>query len=581
MRARPTSSKRSCSSSTPPPRKRRKELPAEPDETTEYARRVVAGEFVVCEHVRRACQRHLDDLSHGHKRGLHFDAAAAQAMFAFIALLRHSKGRWAGQSFTLELWQKFIIGSLFGWKRADGTRRFRVGHVEVARKNGKTTIAAAVGLALVTVDGEQGAEVYNVATTRPQARLTHTESIMMVKRSTALASRVQIFKDSIVSPATNGRYMPLAADSGTLDGLNVSGAIADEVHAWRDRLLWDVIETACGARTQPLTLITTTAGYDKNGIWWERRKLAINVLDETVEDDSLFAYIATLDKDDDWTDERVWIKGNPNLGVTISIDDLRKECAAAKATPGKQPSFRRLRLNQPTEAAAVWFDLLRWDACEQDFGVEDLIGRECYIGLDLSSSKDLTAAVYWFPPDGEGEPHYVLARFWLPAEDLYERGLADSINYAQLADQGFLETIDGRVIDYQYVEKAILEDAQRFRVKEVVVDRYLAIQTAKRLMDEGLEVVGFGQGFLSMAPASKEFERILEGGVLRHNGHPLLRWCVGNVAAQQDAAGNRKPSKDKSNGRIDGVVAMFMAVGRATVSEGGDSCYEDGESLAL
>lgn len=549
-------------------------MPTTPaDPVADYARAVAAGRLVAGEAVRLACARHLEDLERGARRGLHYDARAAGVAVDFFRLLTHSKGVWAGQRFTLQPWQQFIIGSLFGWKRADGTRRFRTGHVEVARKNGKTTLAAGVGLYLFLLDGEPGAEVYTAATKKEQAKLSHEEAKRMVRASPHLARRVTVFRDNLSFPATNSKFEPLAADSDSLDGLNVSGAILDELHAWRRRDLWDVLETATGARRQPLTLVTTTAGYDRHSIWWERRELALKVLRGLVPDDSLFAYIATPDEGDDWADENCWIKANPSLGVTVRLEELREACQQAKDVPGKQPAFRRLRLDQPTEAAALWLDLAAWDRCAAAVDEQALAGRPCWGGLDLSATTDTSALCWLFPPEAEGEPCRLLLRYWLPGDDLHERCRRDGVPYDQWARAGLIELTPGNVIDYDAIERRVLADAERFQVRELAFDRYLANQLTLRLQDRGLKVVGFGQGFASMAAPARELEGLVTAGRLAHGGHPVLRWQAGCAAVRCDPAGNRKPDKASSTARIDGLVAALMALGRSLVADRSETVY--------
>lgn len=537
------------------------------DPVTAYARDVVAGRVVAGKPVRQACERHLRDLKEGPARGLRWDPAAAQVVFDFFRLLQHSKGRWAGRPFELQPWQQFVVGSLFGWKRADGTRRFRTGHVEVARKNGKSTLAAGVGLALFLLDGEPGAEVYTAATKRDQAKITHEESKRMVKASPSIRKRVSVFKDNLSVPATNSKYEPLTSEGDSLDGLNVSGAIMDELHAWKLRLLWDVLETATGARDQPLFLITTTAGFDKHSIWWERRELALKVLDGIFDDDSLFAYIATLDEGDDWTDERVWAKGNPGLGVTVKVEELREKCEQARQVPGKQNAFRRLRLNVPTEVSQRWIDMELWDACAGRVDEEELAGRECWAGLDLGRVSDLSALALLFPPDADDPYWYLLLRFWCPEDDVKERSRQDRVPYDLWVSQGLIRTTPGNTTDYGFVQRDVVADAGRFRIREIAFDRTFAGEIIQGLQDEGLDMVAFGQGFLSMAAPTAEFERLLKAAVLRHGGNPVLRWMASNVAVRQDPAGNLKPDKEKSAEKIDGIVAAIMAVGRAVLRE--------------
>lgn len=530
------------------------------DATTSYAEQVTRGKLVTGQWVRLACQRHLADLKHGHKRGLRWDVNGAAAVIEFFKLLRHSKGPMARKPFDLQPWQQFFVGSIYGWKRADGRRRFREAQLEVARKNGKTTLASGIGLAELVLTGESGAEVYTVATKRDQARLTHRQSVRMVQSSPALKKHIQIFKDALTHDRSGSTYIPLSADGHTHDGLNPSAAVMDEIHAWRDRLLYDVIETGMDARAQPLILITTTAGHNRHSIWWERRELATKVLRGEVQDDSLFAYIATLDDGDEWTDPNVWVKGNPNLGVTIQVDDFAARVRQAQATPGKQNSFKRLRLNVPTDSATLWIARERWDACGGLTDVSMLEGRMCYTGVDLSTVRDLTAAVHVFPSEDPREPVCMIPRFWLPEEDLEERSDIDGVPYEQWAADGHIRLIPGRIIDNDVLLEDLLADAAELEIAGFLFDPWGAVQLMKKLEAEGHTVIPFRQGFKSYKAPVLLFESLVEQRRILHTGSPVLASCVANTAIEEDAAGNRKPSKRHSTGRIDGAVAAIMGL---------------------
>ena len=368
------------------------------DPTTAYARSVSEGVIPANRLLRLACERHLGDLARGAGRGLRFDLAAARHAIDFFGFLRHSKGEWAGEPFTLAPWQAFLVGSLFGWKRDDGLRRFRTAYCAVPRKNGKSTTSAGIGLYLLVADGEQGAEVYSAATTRDQARIVFDEAKRMVATSPALRRRVELLINNLHVAASASRFMPLSSDSSTMDGLNVHGAIIDELHAHKTRGVVDVLDTATGARRQPLLFEITTAGYDRHSICFEHHDYSIKVLDGVLQDDSWFAYIAAADEDDDWTDAKVWRKANPNFGISVKEDDLARKAEKAIALPGAQNAFRRLHLNQWTEQAERWIDMAAWDACDAPVDLERLRGRPCFGGLDLSTTTDVTALAWVFPP---------------------------------------------------------------------------------------------------------------------------------------------------------------------------------------
>ena len=531
---------------------------------TRYIKDILSGRIIVGQRVRQAVERHVRDLDTAKDRDLHFDPKAAMRVLQFFAFLHHSKGEWAGQRFELSGWQAFIIWVLFGWRRADGTRRFRTGYVEVARKNGKSTLAAGIALYLFAADREPGAEIYTAATKRDQARIVHGEAIRMVRSSPGLRRHVDIFKDNLSMVRTASKYEPLGADADTMDGLNVHGAVIDELHAHKNRNLWDVLETATGARRQPLIFAITTAGFDRHTVCWQQHDYGEKVLDGVIEDAAYFAFIASLDHEDDWTDRSVWIKANPNLGISVKPESLEEQCAKAESLPAAQNAFRRLRLNQWTEQVDRWIDVAVWDEGNHPVDVERLKGRRCFGGLDLSSTTDLSAFVLVFPPD-DGELWQVVCRFWMPADNVRKRVEQDRVPFDQWIREGYIEATDGNVIDYDVLKKRIQEDAEQYDILEVAFDRWNATQMVTQLTSDGLEMIPFGQGFASMAGPTRELEKLIVGRQIAHGGNPVMRWMVSNVAVKQDAAGNLKPDKAKSSERIDGVVATIMAVGRAMV----------------
>ena len=534
-----------------------------------YAHGVVAGDIPAGEWIRKACARHIEDMETGPERGLYFDENAGQHVIDFFGFLRHSKGKWANTVFELEPWQQFILWALFGWKRENGTRRFRVAYIEIPRKNGKSTLLAGIGLYLFFADGEQGAEVYTAATKRDQARITHGEATSMVKKSPALRRRIKIFRDNMHVLATASKFEPLGADSDTADGLNISGAVVDELHAHKSRGMWDVIDTATGAREQPLIAAITTAGYDKHTICYEQHEYSKKILDGIIEDDTHFAYIACVDDPEKWDEEIEWAKANPNLGVSVGIDDLRRKAKKAKEQPAALNAFKRLHLNIWTEAETLWLNLIKWDenATQTDF--DDLIGRKCYGGLDLSSTIDITAFVLLFPRDDGG--YDVLCFFWVPGESMIKREKKDRVPYPVWSDQGFIEKTDGDVVDYNAVRAKIIHLSELFDMQEIAYDRWNSSQIVSDLLDDGADMVPLGQGFASMSAPSKELEKLVIGGDFHHGGNPVLRWMASNTVVQTDAAENIKPAKNKSVEKIDGVVSAIMALAMAMSHEADDT----------
>jgi phage terminase large subunit-like protein len=510
------------------------------------------------------------------------ERAATVAVNFFERLLVHSKGEWAGLPFKLQDWQRdFIIRPLFGWKRADGTRRYRTAYIEIPRKNGKSTLCAGIALYLLFADGEPGAEVYSAAADREQAAIVFDEAKSMVTASRELSKRSAVYKRSIVSNGERSVYRVLSADAFTKHGLNAHGIIFDELHAQQNRELWDVLKTSTGARRQPLTVAITTAGYDRNSVCWEQHEYARQVMDGTIEDDTFFAYIAAADQEDDWQDPAVWAKANPGLGATVKEEYLQNEAKVAANTPAYQNTFRRLHLNQWTQQETRWLSIDAWDKCAQDVNVEALGGRTCYAALDLASTTDIAALALVFPDGETPECYDVLPFFWIPGDNILDRVRRDKVPYDAWVRQGLVIATEGNVIDYLAIMVKLDELARRFDIKEVAYDRWGATKLVQELQDGGLEVIPFGQGFASMSPPTKELLNLVLSGRLRHGGNPVLRWMANNMVVRQDPAGNVKPDKSKSTEKIDGLVALIMAVDRATRNDDSDSVYEERGLLTL
>lgn len=555
----------------------------------QYVEDVLAGSIPACKWVRLACARHVDDLAHGHQRGLWFDEQAAKVAIAFFGILRHWKGEWAGQPILLEPWQQFVVWSLFGWKREDGTRRFRTGYLEVARKNGKTTLAAGIGLYMMVMDGEAGAEVYTAATKRDQAKIAHEDAKQMVARSPRLKERIEILRDNLNAPGTSSKFEPLSADYNSLDGLNVHCAICDEVHAWSTGFLWGVLDTATGSRRQPLMLGITTAGFDQDSYCLELQDYAQKVLEGVVEDDSFFGIVYTLDEEDVaeqegvdapwWENEAVWIKANPNLGVSKKLEQMRRKAKQATEIASNWSQFVTKELNVWTQGELKWINLDAWRRCGAVSVLEEaLAGRKCYAGLDLSSNTDVTALVYVFPPVDVDEPYQVVSRFFIPGDNIYERVHRDRVPFDVWVRDGYVTATEGNVIDYEFILAQLAEDGERFDIKELAFDRWGATRIQTTLMERYGEewLVQFGQGFASMSAPSKELEKLILSHKLAHGNNPVLTWMASNVVIRNDPAGNIKPDKGKSRERIDGIVALVMALSRAIVQgEAKPSVYRE------
>lgn len=553
-----------------------------------YIDNVIAGRQVACKWVRLACERHRRDLLTAHERGLHFDPAAAQYMLNFARFTRHSKGEWARQPVTLEPWQQAKFWMLFGWKRADGTRRFRTCYDEEARKNGKSTTAAIVGLYMLDADGEEGAEVYAAATKRAQAKQIFDEAWRMVRASPSLKKRLVTHRDNIHIRDSASKFEPLGRDADTMDGLNVYCALVDEIHAHRTDEVWGVLETGTGSRRQPLMFGITTAGFNQSSYCYQLRDYATKVLDGVIEDDSFFAIIYTLDAEDleqpdGWLNEDVWIKANPNLHVSVKLDDLRALAVKARAMPSAKGHFLTKRLNIWTNAGVQWIPAEVWAACSLAVDEEELIGRTCYGGLDLSSTLDLSAFVLVFPPTADDPLFRVAPRFWVPETAMRERSASQRVPYLQWVADGHINMVPGDVLDYEYIYEQIDADRERFDVKEIGFDRWGASQVYVRMAGVGQEMVQIGQGFASMSAPMKQLETLLRAKKIAVGQNPVLRWNAHNLVAATDAADNVKPDKKRSTEKIDGMVALIMGLARATLHdpEAGGSVYDDRGVLAL
>jgi phage terminase large subunit-like protein len=552
------------------PRKQRDAEPApgEADEVTAWARAVIAKEIVACRYVRLACKRHLNDLRYGRKRGLIWNARAAQHRIGFYRrFLRHSKGEWARRAVELSGWQKFVIGSVFGWKRTDGTRRFRYVYEEVPRKNGKSTLLAGVGLDMLLCDDELGAEIYAAATKRDQARIIFDEAKRMVSASPELQRYVNRFKLNLSVDRTGSKFEPLSSDERTLDGLNPHCVLIDELHRHRTRALLDVMDTAVGARRQPLIWIITTAGDDApESVYAAENDYAVKVLEGTLHDDNVFAFISTIDKDDRWDDPKAWAKANPNLGISVKLDDLERQAQKAAKSPSALVAFKRLRLNVRTSDSERAIDMALWAKNSRGrFDPDKLERRRCWGGLDLSSKIDITAFVKLFEPD-EDNVMRVAARFWMPADTINERADRDRMPYRRWVDEGWIEATTGNVIDHKEIKSAIVQDAKAFELESVAFDPWNATQLAVELNEAGVEALDFVQGIRTYTAPTKELLALLAGRKLDHGNNPVLAVMASNMKVQHDKNLNCMPHKAKSIGRIDGMTALIMAIGRCTAA---------------
>ena len=493
-----------------------------------YAEQVRSGAILVCEYVRLAVERYYADLDRALDEGRYFDKKAAMRAIHFIEKLKHTKGEWAGQRFRLEPWQQFVLWNIFGWKNADGTRRFRYAYIEIARKNGKTALSAGIGLYMLFADGESRPEVYSAATVKDQAKICFSDAVEIVK-ATDLKNYLTPYRNSIVYELKGGTMKPLSSDYGTHDGLNPSCGIIDEFHAHKDSGMFDVIKSAFGARRQPLMFVITTAGFNKSGACYAYRENVIKVLRGVNEDDSLFGIIYTLDDKSEWDDPKMWIKANPNLGVSLSADYLADQVKDAKNRPEAVRNVMTKNVDLWVDAERTWILDDAWQKCIGTTAPADLKGCACWGGLDLSNVSDITAYVLLFH---ENDRFQLLPHFWIPEEKMREKIRKENINYDKWVAEGYVTVTPGNVIDYDFVKADILRIVADYDLRTSAYDRWNSSQTIIDLQNEGMECNPFGQGYGSMSAPTKEFEKLVLTGKIEHFGNPVLRWMLASDACQ-------------------------------------------------
>ena len=517
-----------------------------------------------------------------------YDKSAADYAVAFIENLCHTKGTWAGKPFELIDWQEQIIRDLFGTLKPNGYRQFNTAYIEIPKKQGKSELAAAVALLLTCGDGEERAEVYGCAADRQQAAIVFDVAADMVRMCPALSKRVKILASQkrLIYTPTNSFYQVLSAEAYSKHGFNIHGVVFDELHTQPNRKLFDVMTKGSGdARMQPLYFLITTAGTDTHSICYETHQKAKDIIEGRKIDPTFYPVIYGADESDDWTDPKVWKKANPSLDITVGIDKVKAACDSAKQNPGEENAFRQLRLNQWVKQAVRWMPMEKWDKCAFAVDEDELEGRVCYGGLDLSSTTDITAFVLVFPPslggaasvprlgDGfatsccppldEEDKYIILPYFWIPEDNLTLRVNRDHVPYDVWERQGYLQTTEGNVVHYGFIEQFIEKLGERFNIREIAFDRWGAVQMVQNLESMGFTVVPFGQGFKDMSPPTKELMKLVLEQKIAHGGHPVLRWNMDNIYIRTDPAGNIKADKEKSTEKIDGAVATIMALDRA------------------
>lgn len=559
----------------------------------QYARDVVDGRILACRWTIAACQRQLDDLAKQQTPGFpyRYDAGRGARVCLMVELMPHIKGRWATKTIRLEPWQIFIYMTVFSWVFAtaasadvamaakDGLRRFRTVYIEVPRKNTKSTMTAPVGLYMLAADGEDGAECYAAATTRDQARIVFDVGKAMAKRTPAFCERfgVDVLTHAIVVEDAEAVFKALSSEDNSLDGLNPHFACIDELHAHKTRGVWDVLETALGARSQPLLWAITTAGTNRAGICYEQRTYLTKILTagDPTEDDSYFGIIYTIDDNDDWTDPRIWAKANPNYGVSVFPDDIARLCRKAQEMPSAQPNFLTKRLNVWVNADSPWMDMRRWEACgDARLRVEQFAGEECFESFDLASNIDIAANIRLFrklvpeqnKKTGETEEHthyYAFGRFYLP-EDVVEE--ADNSQYQGWARSGRLILTDGNIIDQNAIQDDLRLDKDQVQIVAAAYDPFQATKFATELLAEGFPMVEVGATVKNFSAPMKEIEALVKAGRFHHDGDPVLTWMISNVVAHVDKKDNVFPNKQTAKNKIDGAVALIMAMNVAMLA---------------
>lgn len=552
----------------------------------QYAERVLTGEIVAGELVRLACQRFLNDLEHGPERGVYFSEDRAQHILDFYNFVPHVKGALAGKPIELMAWDIFILINLFGFVIPlidemtgeqmlddDGdsimVRRFRTAYNEVARKNAKSTLSSGIGLYMTGADGEGGAEVYSAATTRDQARIVFDDAKNMIKKAPRSLGRLfGHVKLNIHQERTASKFEPLSSDANNLDGLNIHCGIVDELHAHRTRDVWDVLETATGARLQSLLFAITTAGSNKEGICFEQRDYAIKVLRGVVDDDTYFAVIYTLDEDDDPFDEKNWPKANPGLGICKRWDDMRRLAKKAKEQVAARPNFFTKHLNIWVTAESAWMDMDRWDKCGDIAPDEELVKWPLWVGIDLANKIDICAAVKtWLAPNGHT---HTKSKFWIPEGRLETAPKHISELYRKWADAGYLDLTDGDVIDHGYIKAEVEAWVKGESLKEIAFDPWSATQFSLALAEEGLPLVEVAQTVKNLSESMKSVQADVYGSKIHHDGNPVMTWMMSNVTVKPDKNDNVFPNKSTPENKIDGPVALFTAKSRLLVNGGDD-----------
>ena len=550
----------------------------------QYAQAVVSKQILTCEWVQKACQRQLDDLVRFKRKSSIYQFnpelldrhgrpyRPADNLCSFIERLPHVKGPLAGQMIVLEPWQVFILSTVFGWVKSDGKRRFRRSYIEVPRGNAKSTLSSAVGLYMLAADREGGAEVYSLATTRDQARIVFGDAQTMARMSPGFRSRfsVNVGAHNMHVLQTGSKFEALSAEGSTLDGLNIHMGCIDELHAHKTRTVYDVVETGTGKRDNSLLWVITTAGSNRSGICYEVRSFVTKLLNGVFQDDTQFGIIYGLDEGDDWAAKDSLIKANPNWGISVREEILVPLQAKAMQLPSAVNNFKTKHLNEWVSADKSWMDMRAWDAgMSPDLELDQFLGQPCWVGLDLASKTDIAALVMLFQHPDTPDAFVVFGKYYLPEDTVQAAG---NSQYQGWSHTGLLSVTPGNVIDFSWIEADLLEIASKFSVEAVAFDPFQATQLSTRMLAEGLPMIEVRPTVLNFSEPMKTLEALVLQKKLVHDGDPVLAWMASNVVAHTDVKDNIYPRKERAENKIDGIVALIMALSRA---------IKPGESLVL
>lgn len=563
------------------------------DRATQYAMGVASGKIMAGPHVRNACKRHLRDLENAAERGFRYDGHEANESIAFFEeCLYLNGGQFDGKPFLLADWQSFIVGSIFGWKRVDGTRRFRVAYIEAGKGTGKSPMCAGIGIKGLVADGEARAEIYAAATHKDQAKVLFRDALAFYDQSPELQARLIASgtgdnRWNLAYPDKGSFFRVISSENKGKSGPRPHMALLDEVHEHKDGTVIEMLRAGFKFRRQPLSVMITNSGHDKTTVCWEYHELGAKVCAGTVENDELFAYICALDdedlKDDRYLDdESVWPKVNPSLYIGIpGYDYIRGQVNEARGLPSKMSTVKRLNFCVWTEAENPWISSDVWFGCRDESFDCELEGRKCWGGLDLSSTQDLTAAAWLFEPTEDDPVWRLKVKFWIPGDGLRQKEDKDRVPYLAWRDAGHIDALPGKATDKTAVLHYLVGCTERYNVQTIAYDRWRIEDITMAMAKDGisLPLAPFGQGFKDMGPAVDKMETMLLEKQVMHDGNPVLTWCAANAVIASDPAGNRKIAKDRATGRVDGIVAAIMACG--VMKHESQSVYEQRGILAV